>query len=117
MKRKSFNWDKHFSNAKYTEIASNSPDLSSRRFPTVYSPNREWIYLSSQDVDIETDDLNGLKSILCALSNSYKFAMEKKDYRKLSLLKIDFVEVCRLLQNLVKSPEDYGDPDSLLGSC
>lgn len=116
MKRKSFDWDRHFATAQYSEIASSSPDLSSRRHPTAYSPDRNWIYLSSQDLDIETDNREGLTSIFSLLSESYKNSKKSEDHRKLSLVKIDFFAVCELLQALVESPEDYDDPDHLLVS-
>ena len=118
MKQKEFDWDKYLSDSKYKEVRNSSPDLSSRRPPTMYSPDRKWIYLSSQDIDFETNDLNGLKSILEALSSSYNLTreMHKSDYLKLYLIRIDFIEVCRLIANLVDNPEDYNDPDSLLDS-
>jgi len=117
MKQKGFDWDKYLSNAKYKEVRDSSPDLSSRRPPTMYSPDRKWIYLSSQDIDFETNDLNGLKSILESLTSYYKLTREMhKSNLILHLIKIDFIEVCGLIANLVDNPEDYNDPDSLLNS-
>jgi len=116
MKRAEFDWDKYLSTAKYAEVVANSPDLSSRRPPTLYSPDRSWLYLSSQDVAVETDDTNGLKAVLQHLSTSYKNAKASEDYKKIAGVKLDYFEVCELLQELVDTPEDYDDPDSLLNT-
>ena len=117
MKQNDFDWDKYLSCASYNEVRANSPDLSSRRPPTLYSPDRKWIYLSSQDVDLETNNLIELKSMLRAISSSFKISTEKHeaDYKKLWLLRIDCFEVCALIANLVDDLEEYSDPDSFLG--
>jgi len=114
MKSRSFSWDAYFATAPYAEVRKNSPDLSSRRYPTTYSPDRAWIYLSSQDLDFKTDDEMGLKSALSALSDAYQAARQTANQSKLLLIRIDHAEVCSLLQSLVECPEDYADPNSLL---
>jgi len=116
MKRAEFDWDKYLATAKYAEVVRNSPDLFSRRPPTLYSPDQAWLYLSSQDLAVETDDTDGLKSILDNLLGSYKSAKATNDHRKLSIIRIDCIEVCELLLALGESPEDYDNPDRLLDS-
>lgn len=121
MKSKPFDWDKYFSKAKYKEIADSSPDLRSRRHPTVYSPDGKWIYLSSLDIDVEIHDLDELKIILKHLINSYKseIAQEIKssiNHLRLWRIRVDCIEICGLIRNLVEDHENYYDPDSLLNT-
>lgn len=114
MKTKSFDWDKYLSTATFKDIVENSPELSSRRLPTLYSPDRKWIYFSAVDLDCQTHDFTELDDMFRLLKEAYQLAKEKEDHRKLYLIKVDFIEVCGLLQNLVQSPEYYSDPDALL---
>jgi hypothetical protein len=114
VKNKRFDWDKYFDKASYKEVRSNSPELSSRRDPTVYSPGREWIYLSSQDLDARTNDVEELKSILRFLHESFVIAKKFNDQTKMARIRIDHLEVCGLLHLLDEAPDDYADPDSLL---
>lgn len=88
MNQASFEWDKYLATAKYAEVMRNSPDLSSRRPPALYSPDRAWIYLSSLDLDFETNDINGLKNILKDLAASYTHAKLNNDHKKFCILKL-----------------------------
>lgn len=52
------------SKAPYREVHDNSPDLSSRRPPLLYNPDRTLLYLPSVDLDVVTDDCEELERIL-----------------------------------------------------
>jgi hypothetical protein len=68
----------------------------------------KWLYLSSQDIEFATDDYGGLKSILGALWQSHKYALQDKDYRKLSVIRHDVFIVFDLLAT--DEPEIRGTP-------
>lgn len=114
MKAKEFDWDKHLATARYSDILANSPELASMRSPTRYSPDRQWIYLSSLDVDCEVNDLEELKKILEDVLRAYAACLPRKEYGKLHKLRVDCIEICRLVSELADNPEPYGDPDGLL---
>lgn len=114
MKAKEFPWDKHLATARYADILANSPELGTQRPPTQYSPDGRWIYLSSLDDDCETDDLEGLQQLLDAVSDRHTACLPKKDYSKLHKLRVDCIEICRLISRLADDPESYADPDGWL---
>ena len=116
MKGKSFNVDEYLSNAKYSEVWRNSPDLSSNRPPTFYSPDGKWIYLSSQDDIFSIKDIDGLKSTLQTLSKSYRNAKAIKTTPHITFhkIRVDCIEVCSLIAGQVENPEDFNDPDIYL---
>lgn len=119
MKAKEFDWDKHLATARYSDILANSPELASMRSPTRYSPDRQWIYLSSLDVDCGVDDLEALKQNLEGVLRAHAAYLSRKEYGKLHKLRVDCGEICRLVSKLAEDPERYGDPDALLekGFC
>lgn len=82
------------------------------RSPTRYSPDRQWIYLSSLDVDCGLDDLEALKQNLEGVLRAYTTYLSRKEYSKLHKLRADCIEICRLV--FEENPERYGDPDALL---
>lgn len=114
MKAKEFDWDKHLATARYSDILANSPELASMRSPTRYSPDRQWIYLSSLDVDCGVDDLEALKQNLEGVLRAYTTYLSRKEYSKLYKLRVDCIEICRLVSELADDSEPYGDPDGLL---
>lgn len=100
MSKNQFDWDGYIRNASYSMIYNYSPALISMgRLPTIYSPDRKLLYLSSQDNHVETDNIKALESILCKLTEAYQSAIKKKDYKKMWLIKIDGREVSNLLSN------------------
>lgn len=116
MKEKDFNVDEYLSNAKYSEVRRNSPELSSNRPPTFYSPDEKWIYLSSQDLLVSTKDIDELKSVLQTLSKAYKNAktIQTTPHIAFHKIRVDCIEVCNLIAGQVENPGNYNDPDIYL---
>jgi len=114
--KNNFDVDEYFLNAKYSEVMKNSPDPFSDRHPTIYSPDRKWIYFSSQDEIFDTKDIDGLKQLLQRLSRVYKtyLATPTIPFIKLHKIRVDCFAVCELIAGQVENPEDYHDPDSYL---
>lgn len=110
---KNFDPDKFLNTASYRQVRELSPQLSG--VPTLYSPDKSQIYLSSLDVVFRTDDVERLKSALRGLRETYEMAKSRSEFRRAWRARADHLEVCGLLQHLVDEPEDYGDPDDLIG--
>lgn len=114
MTEEQFDWDEYLATASYSEVAANSPDLSSRRRPSLYSPDKKHLNLPSIDCDVSTADEDELKQ-------SLKFVLEahQRHRKSGSLLgqleaRIDCIELVGLLSRLVEDPDQYMDPDALL---
>ena len=116
MSNKDFNWDRFSSLEKFSEIQKLSPDLGNRRLPTMYSPDKRFLYLSSQDIGIETDNQDELRSVLSAIKSTYDSALRAKpvNHFKAYVSQIDFREVCQLLAQCTGELEEFADPDHLL---
>lgn len=116
MSQKPFEWDAFFSKSSFSEIRRLSPDLDSRRPPSTYSPDRKLLYLSSQDVDVETGNEDQLRAMLVSVRNSYIAAIspDKFNPMKVYIARVDFLEICYLLASLSGDPSEFSDPDGLL---
>jgi hypothetical protein len=114
MTRSQFDWDKYLATAVYRDVCANSPELSSRRPPSLYNPDRTLLYLPSLDLDVATDDYNELRQMLRAVVETFRFAQRKNEIRKMAIAQIDCTELCGLLQTCAPDPEPYVDPDALL---
>lgn len=108
-----FNWDAYLATAKYEQVRRTSPLLSSMRHPTVFSPDRSLLYLSSQDIDVKTNSVSDLRMALNAICNSYESA-QQSDHRALWLIRTDCYAVCSLLQESGECADDYDDPEQFL---
>lgn len=119
MSKKNFDWDNYFAVASFKDISDRSPDLSSRRLPSIFSPDRKLLYLSSQDDDVETDNPDQLQSALTSIKNTYANVIGREliDHGKAYVARTDFIAVCALLANCTEDPDEYADPDQLLQSA
>jgi hypothetical protein len=119
MSKKDFDWDNYFATASFKYISDRSPDLSSRRLPSAFSPDRKLLYLSSQDDEVETDSPDLLQLALTAIKITYANAIRqnKIDHGKAYVARTDFFAVCALLANCTEDPDEYADPDLLLQSA
>jgi hypothetical protein len=119
MSKKDFDWDSYFANASFKDISRRSPDLSSRRPPSAFSPDRKLLYLSSQDDAVETDSPDQLQLALTAIKITYANAIRQKqiDHAKAYVARTDFIAVCALLANFTEDPDEYAYPDLLLQSA
>jgi len=116
MSQKQFEWDAFFSKCSFSEINRLSPEFSSRRCPSIYSPDGKLFYISSQDNDVETDNEKQLRAMLIDVRASYISAShpDKGNRNKAYIARIDFLEICRLLASLTDDPTEFSDPDNLL---
>jgi len=108
-----FDWDKHFTSSSFSQIQNLSPDLSSRRWPSSFSPDRSLYYFSSIDDFYSTSDAEGLQSALKAAGEGFHSLGPDEHQRRYVYYK-DFEQACILLLNLVGSDNDYGLPDVVL---
>ncbi len=115
MRKKEFDWDGYFSSAPFRQIRELSPELSNRRVPSVYSPDRQLLYLTSLDIDVQTNDETELVAALNDVRNLYSSARSAGSTNgKDVIARTDFAEICNLLANLSEDPDEYMDPDALL---
>ena len=117
----SFDWDAYASNATFREVQDHSA-ISGQSIPTMYSPDRDWLLLSSVGLDVETGDVNECVSLLDHIVDCYhgvtragrRTGYSRTDYhRQLSSLENDFNELCSTLVSHCDNPEPYLDPTEL----
>ena len=115
MRKRAFDWDRYFSSASFKQIRELSPELSNRRVPSVYSPDRQFLYLTSLDIDVQSNDATELLIALNEVRNLYFSAKSAESTNgKDVIARIDFIELCNLLANCSDDPDEYMDPDALL---
>ena len=117
MKTRNFNWDAYLEMAAYRDVVDCSPSLSLDCPPTMYSPDRTLLYLSSLDVDVSTEDVTELKQLLRMVLNTYSYSNKPGSEKKRLAAMTDCYEICGLLVNSGEDSDDYLDPDSLLSSA
>jgi hypothetical protein len=113
-KVKSFDRDKFLRTASYRDVCELCPQQLDG-VPTLYNPDKSLIYLASFDVDFPTDNAERLKKTLPDLREIYERAKRRGEFKRAWRARTDHLEVCRLLQSLVEDPDEYGDPDELIG--
>ena len=109
-----FDWDDYLAQASYRDAVDRSPALSSDRPPTMYSPDRSLLYLSSQDADVATDNVSELKQLLQLVLQTYNYSHSPGNDKKRLAAMTDCYEICGLLVNCGTETDKYHDPDSLL---
>ncbi|WP_122569741.1 hypothetical protein [Pseudomonas viridiflava] len=118
MARPNFNWDTYAAKAKFDDVRNLC--ASHGRLPTMYSPDRTLVYLSSQDRDVAVDDLKGLQSLLSEIKSSFFLTLDSRDhsYKKLYELETDYDLISNLLSDLESAPDNYGTrlPNQLRGN-
>ena len=108
-----FDWDKHFASSSFSAIRTLSPDLSGRRLPSSFSPDRGLFYISSLDVDCSATDAVELKVLLKELGEKFH-GLSATEYQRKYLAHSDFEQVCLMLYALGEDDFDYGVPDEVL---
>lgn len=116
MSKQNFDWDDYLSKAAYRDVVDRSPALASAHPPTMYSPDRTLLYLSSQDVDVATDNVPELKQLLRMVLDTYRYSNKPGCDKKRLAAMTDCYEICGLLVKLDAEPDEYLDPDSLLNA-
>lgn len=108
-----FEWDTYFENSSYNEVRKNSPMLGYRRHPTTFSPDGDLLYLTSMDLDVNTEDAEELDNILKDLADGYRTAVEIKNSNyRIYAYSFDFELVCGLLDSL--GYDGYQSPNALI---
>ena len=112
------NWDSYLRGLTVGELQRQLPMLAMFEKITLYSPDRTWILLASQGVDVSTSNVAELKSLLPGIAASYRSASEGKhvDHKGAQRSYVDFVEVCNLLVDQAEEGDDYRDPVELLAT-
>ena len=100
MKLGRFDWDKHFSESKWSEIRENSPFLVDKRLPTLFNHEHGLVYLSSLDVDCSLSDRDCLESSLSDVKSVFQEAVQSKKYFKAAMAVTDFEVLKEQLINL-----------------
>jgi hypothetical protein len=116
MNKRNFDWDNYLSQAPYRDIVALSPGLSRDRPPTMYSPDRSLLYLSSQDLDVDTDNVPQLQQFLMMVLDTYRDSQKPGFVKKRLAAITDCYEICGLLVNCGVDSEEYLNPDLLLTS-
>ena len=57
-----FDWDGFLAKADYAAVRRLSPELDRRRPPSMYSPDKRSLYLTSLDTDVSCDDESALRA-------------------------------------------------------
>ncbi|MFM8570044.1 MAG: hypothetical protein ACKOAU_00460 [Pirellula sp.] len=116
MNRKDFDWDDYLAQASYREVVDLSPALSIDKPPTMYSPDHSLLYLSSQDLDVLTDDVSQLQQLLKLVLETYRYSQEPGFEKKRLAAITDCYEICGLLVQCGVDSDEYLNPDLLLNS-
>jgi hypothetical protein len=114
MQTTDFDWDKLFASMSLDALLEFSPLLSRGRRPTMYSPDRTRLYLATLDIDVGTVDVAELAAVLPQISDK-RYSSNCSELA-FAIAKIEFAEVCLLLQNCAIDPTPYVNPDALLES-
>jgi hypothetical protein len=117
MSKRNFDWDNYLSQATYRDVVNLSPVLSRDRPPTMYSPDRTLLYLSSLDLDVDTDNVPQLEQFLVTVLDTYRNSQQPGFEKKRLAVITDCYEICGLLVNCGVDSEAYLNPDSLLTSA
>src|SRR4051812_36530959 len=97
MNTRDFDWDKHVATATFKSVFERSPTLrAGRPVPSLFSPDRSQLYLSSIDVGVPTDDIGELTRALRSIGETYRYSASGRhiDHLKAAYARIDFLELC-----------------------
>lgn len=108
MARPTFNWDAYAAKAKFEELRGLA--VVHGRLPTMYNPERTAVYLTSQDLAVNVDDIDEIQRLIGEVRKSFFATLDQKDnsYKKLHELETDYELLASLLSNLENPPEHYG---------
>lgn len=120
--RRRFNWDNYCEHAKFTDVKSLAFGLSIRPVPSMYSPDKKLLYLSSLDLDVSLASRSELLMILQKLEEEFArlhylvFSQGGNLYSELATCRKDFIEVCSVLYSIDPDniPDGVVDPDFYL---
>ena len=113
--KKKFNWDEYIERTPYNTVL-NGMESVRRIIPTMYSNDKEQIYLKTQDIEYEVNDTESLNRILPEILESLKEEAKnaKWSYERLYLLEIDYLIVSSILNDQCALPEEYKHPEHYL---
>ncbi len=100
MAEKEINWDKHFSKLTWNDVYENSPFFHGQRPPTLFSPDRTRIYISSLDLEFATDNAQELADALEDIKSTFDMAKRSNGYYKMAMAQSDFSALQGLLSEL-----------------
>jgi hypothetical protein len=112
MPKQNLDWDKiprinTYDNFKY-KFSARIPHL-----PTMFSPDGSQVYLCSQDIVVDVNDIEMLQSMFRAIEESMQMEIELFDWsvNQIFSCENDYMIVWSLLDNLDALPDDYRFPE------
>ena len=111
---KRFDWDKYVRSASYYAVLDGTD--YSHKIPTMFSPDKKQIYLQSDDIAYDVEDIEMLKLKLSALLERLKKEARSVDwsYEKLYLLQVDYLTIFTILADRSALPDDHNSPEENL---
>jgi len=114
-KIKKFNWDNYMNTVSYNTVLDGMGAFR-ELIPTMFSPDKEQIYLKTDDVAYNVNDTDVLNLKLTELLESIKNEARsvKWSYEDLYLLEVDYLAIASILDDKNKLPEEYKYPEYYL---
>lgn len=100
MTSKEINWDRHFAKLTWNEVYESSPFFHGQRLPTLFSPDKTRIYISSLDTELPTDNARELADALEDIKGTFNMAKRSNGYYKMAMAQSDFSAIQGLLSEL-----------------
>lgn len=102
---KPFDWDHYVRDARFHEVRQLSPELSNRRLPSMYSPDRAWFYISSLDLDVSCGDVRRVEIALLQMRDMYR-SRQNPDLSpfKAFVMDLDLQELEAIFERLTGEP-------------
>lgn len=93
MPSKEFDFDRFFSEATFAQVEQLM--FRARRKPSMRSPDGTWLYLSSVDEQVATDDADSMRFVLGGILDRLAVlkASNELDHREISTFEIDRTEL------------------------
>ena len=114
-KIKKFNWDNYIDTASYNKVLDGMGCFR-KLIPTMFSPDKEQIYLKTDDIAYNVNDIDILNLKLTELLERIKDKARsvKWSYETLYLLQVDYLAISSILNDKDELPEGYKYPEYYL---
>ncbi len=114
-KKPDFSWDAYLDSETYNHVLDGMRPAR-ELIPTMFSPDKKSLFLRSDGLCVETNDLTTLRNLLESKYRDLKseYQQMKVSCEKLYHLQVDFLILWRLLANNEALEEAWMDPDALL---
>lgn len=115
VKNKKIDWDNYMGTASYNTVLDGMGSFR-KLIPTMFSPDKEQIYLKTDDIAYNVNNTEALNLKLIELFESLKKEARnvKWSYEDLYLLQVDYLAVSSILYDKGALPEGYKHPEYYL---